>query len=140
MIQRLPKASAIASLSEVCVPLSFTRLYNRLLRLGIAAALPGRAAIDSPLRRAFDNVQIQIDATTSIKPSLPHETDTFGYISPTQARLVHSLAEEGAAMTRKRLDDSRLIDVVQINGKKARDCTQMKCKLIGEFYYKLTEL
>ena len=74
MIQRLPKASAIASLSEVCVPLSFTRLYNRLLRLGIAAALPGRAAIDSPLRRAFDNVQIQIDATTSIKPSWPHET------------------------------------------------------------------
>jgi hypothetical protein len=50
--------------------------------------------------------------------------DTFGYISPTQARLVHSLAEEGAAMTIKRLDDSRLIE----------------CKLIREFYYKLTEL
>jgi hypothetical protein len=43
-------------------------------------------------------------------------------------------------MTRKRLDDSRSMDVVQINGKKARDCTPDECELIGEFYYKLTEL
>ena len=43
-------------------------------------------------------------------------------------------------MARKRLDDSRLMDVVQINGKKARDCTPDECELIGEFYYKLTEL
>jgi hypothetical protein len=40
--------------------LFFTRLYNRLLRPGLAAALPGQAAIDTPLRRAFDNVQIQL--------------------------------------------------------------------------------
>ena len=32
------------------------------------------------------------------------------------------------------------MDVVQINGKKARDCTPRECELIGEFYYKLTEL
>jgi hypothetical protein len=43
-------------------------------------------------------------------------------------------------MTRKRLDDNRLMDVVQINGKKARDCTPDECELIGEFYCKLTEL
>jgi hypothetical protein len=43
-------------------------------------------------------------------------------------------------MSRKRLDDDRLMDVVQINGKKARDCTPDECELIGEFYYKLTEL
>jgi hypothetical protein len=43
-------------------------------------------------------------------------------------------------MTRKRPDDNRLMDVVQINGKKARDCTPTECELIGEFYYKLTEL
>jgi hypothetical protein len=48
--------------------------------------------------------------------------------------LLHTLRGEGASMTRKRLDDNRLMDVVQINGKKARDCTPDECKLIGEFY------
>ena len=43
-------------------------------------------------------------------------------------------------MARGRLDDNRSMDVVQINGKKARDCTPHECELIGEFYYKLTEL
>ena len=43
-------------------------------------------------------------------------------------------------MVRGRIDDNRSMDVVQINGKKARDCTPHECELIGEFYYKLTEL
>jgi hypothetical protein len=43
-------------------------------------------------------------------------------------------------MARGRLDDNRSMDVVQINGKKARDCTPHECELIGQFYYKLTEL
>jgi hypothetical protein len=43
-------------------------------------------------------------------------------------------------MTRKRLDDNRLMDVVQINGKKASDCTPGECELIGEVYYEHTEL
>jgi hypothetical protein len=43
-------------------------------------------------------------------------------------------------MVRRHIDDNRSMDVVQINGKKARDCTPRDCELIGEFYYKLTEL
>ena len=43
-------------------------------------------------------------------------------------------------MVRGRMDDDRLMDVVQINGKKARDCTPRECELIGEFYYKFIEL
>ena len=38
------------------------------------------------------------------------------------------------------LRQKRLMDVIQINGKKARDCTPSECELIGEFYYKLGEL
>ena len=41
-------------------------------------------------------------------------------------------------MVRGRIE--RSMDVVQINGKKARDCTPRECELIGEFYYKLIEL
>jgi hypothetical protein len=52
--------------------LFFTRLYNRLLRPGVAAALPGHSAIDSPLRRAFDNIQTQLSAILLMK------LDTFG--------------------------------------------------------------
>jgi hypothetical protein len=43
-------------------------------------------------------------------------------------------------MVRGPIDDNRSMDVVQINGKKARDCTPRECELIGEFYYKLIEL
>ena len=43
-------------------------------------------------------------------------------------------------MVRGCIDDNRSMDVIQINGKKARDCTPRECELIGEFYYKLTEL
>jgi hypothetical protein len=46
---------------------------------------------------------------------------------------------ERATMARQRPDNNGLMDV-QINGKKARDCTPDECELIGEFYYKLTEL
>jgi hypothetical protein len=43
-------------------------------------------------------------------------------------------------MVRGPMDDNRLMDVVQINRKKARDCTPCECELIGKFYYKLIEL
>src|SRR6516225_54136 len=46
----------------------------------------------------------------------------------------------GVTMVRGRIDYNRSMDVVQINGKKARDCTPRECEVIGEFYYKLTEL
>ena len=42
--------------------LFFTRLYNRLLRPGLAAVLPEMRAIDAPLKRAFDNINAQVNA------------------------------------------------------------------------------
>jgi DNA-binding HxlR family transcriptional regulator len=44
------------------VALFYTRLYNRLLRPGLAAALPALRAINSPLRRAFEALAAKIDA------------------------------------------------------------------------------
>ena len=41
--------------------LFFTRAYNRLLRPGLAAALPGRRSSETPLKRAFDAVDRQIN-------------------------------------------------------------------------------
>jgi DNA-binding HxlR family transcriptional regulator len=43
--------------------LFFTRLYNRLLRPGLAAALPTLRAADGPLKRAFDTVNAQINVS-----------------------------------------------------------------------------
>ena len=42
-------------------------------------------------------------------------------------------------MTMERVEEI-IDDVVQINGKKARDCTDTECDLIVEFYYKRNEL
>jgi hypothetical protein len=42
--------------------LFFTRAYNRILRPGLAAALPGLRAIDAPLKRAFDKCAAQLNA------------------------------------------------------------------------------
>ena len=39
-------------------------------------------------------------------------------------------------MTRECLEEI-IDDVIQINGKKARDCTDAECDLIVEFHYKL---
>jgi hypothetical protein len=43
------------------VALFFTRTYNRLLRPGLAAALPALRSIATPLRRAFDALTAEID-------------------------------------------------------------------------------
>lgn len=43
--------------------LFFTRLYNRLLRPGLAAALPNLRAVATPLKRAFDKFDAQITAS-----------------------------------------------------------------------------
>jgi hypothetical protein len=40
----------------------FTRVYNRLLRPGLAAALPGLRAVDNPLKRAFHKLEKQLSA------------------------------------------------------------------------------
>jgi hypothetical protein len=42
------------------VALFFTRTYNRILRPGLAAALPTLRVIDAPLKRAFDKIDTQI--------------------------------------------------------------------------------
>jgi hypothetical protein len=43
------------------VALFFTRTYNRLLRPGLAAALPALRSITTPMKRAFDALTAQID-------------------------------------------------------------------------------
>ena len=44
------------------VALFFTRTYNRILRPGLAAALPNLRAINAPLKRAFDKLDTQLNA------------------------------------------------------------------------------
>jgi hypothetical protein len=65
MIERIPKTFRYrVTQYGFRAALFFTRLYNRLLRPGLAAAIPGHAAIDTPLRRAFDKVNDQVAAWT----------------------------------------------------------------------------
>jgi hypothetical protein len=45
------------------VALFFTRAYNRLLRPGLAAALPVLRAVATPLKRAFDLIDAQLGAS-----------------------------------------------------------------------------
>src|SRR5207302_10272382 len=42
--------------------LFFTRTYNRILRPGLALALPSLRAFDAPLKRAFDKIDTQLNA------------------------------------------------------------------------------
>jgi hypothetical protein len=53
--------------------------------------------------------------------------------------MAYTISGKGATMIRERLEEI-IDDVVQINGKKARDCTDAECDLIIEFYHKLAEL
>ena len=53
--------------------LFFTRTYNRLLRPGLAAALPALRAVNAPLKRAFDKIDAQINACQP-RPTRPHKT------------------------------------------------------------------
>jgi hypothetical protein len=62
------------------VALFFTRIYNRLLRPGLAAALPALRAIASPLKSAFDELTAQINACIShaqLAPKLDTPTPTL---------------------------------------------------------------
>jgi DNA-binding HxlR family transcriptional regulator len=45
--------------------LFFTRAYNRLLRPGLAAAIPHLRAVTAPLKRAFDKIDAQIATATN---------------------------------------------------------------------------
>ena len=61
LIERLPKSFRYRVTEfGFRAALFFTRAYNRLLRPGLAAALPGSHAIDVNLTRAFDKVDAQV--------------------------------------------------------------------------------
>ena len=57
--------------------LFFTRTYNRLLRPGLAAALPALHAIDGPLKRAFDRIDAQVNGMDQPSPTRRTKLDTF---------------------------------------------------------------
>lgn len=63
LIERTPKSFRyrVTDLG-LRLALFFTRTYNRLLRPGLAAALPALRAVASPLKRAFDALAAKIDA------------------------------------------------------------------------------
>jgi hypothetical protein len=64
LIERVPKSFRYrVTQLGLRVALFFTRAYNRLLRPGLAAALPSLRAIATPLRRAFDLIDAQLHAS-----------------------------------------------------------------------------
>ena len=87
MIERLPKSFRYrVTATGLRAALFFTRAYNRLLRPGIATAIPTVGAVTTPLKRAFDNVGTQINRTPDSK------LDTFTLSGPTQAGLDHPIS------------------------------------------------
>ncbi len=63
LIERLPHSFRYRVTSfGFRAALFFTRVYNRLLRPGLAAALPGLHTIDGSLKRAFDKVDAEVNA------------------------------------------------------------------------------
>jgi DNA-binding transcriptional ArsR family regulator len=63
LVERLPKSFRYRVTDVgLRIALFFTRTYNRLLRPGLADALPALRAIASPLQRAFDTLIGQLDA------------------------------------------------------------------------------
>ena len=61
LIERLPNSFRYrVTATGFRVALFFTRAYNRILRPGLAAALPNLNAVATPLKRAFNNVEAQI--------------------------------------------------------------------------------
>jgi len=66
MIERIPKTHRYCvTAMGLRAALFFTRSYARVLRSGLAFALPGHRAVDTPLKRSFDNVEKEIQAWTN---------------------------------------------------------------------------
>jgi hypothetical protein len=61
MIERLPNTTATTS--PMRAALFFTRAYNRLLRPGLAAALPAHRAVPTSLKQAFDKIDARLSAS-----------------------------------------------------------------------------
>jgi hypothetical protein len=66
MIERVPRTHRyrVTSLG-LRAALFFTRSYTRILRSGLAFAVPGHRAVDTPLKRCFDNLEKEIQAWTN---------------------------------------------------------------------------
>jgi hypothetical protein len=63
LIQRVPRTFRYrVTQFGLRVALFFTRAYNRFFRPGLAAAVPGLRAVDTPLKRAFHKLDTQISA------------------------------------------------------------------------------
>src|SRR6266446_4999078 len=61
LIERIPKTFRYrVTQFGLRVALFFTRTYNRLLRPGLAAALPEKRSIETSLQRAFDNLDTKV--------------------------------------------------------------------------------
>ena len=61
LIERIPKTFRYrVTQFGLRVALFFTRTYNRLLRPGLAAALPGKRSLETSLQRAFDNLDTKV--------------------------------------------------------------------------------
>ncbi len=67
--------------------LFFTRAYNRISDRVWAAALPALRAIHGPLKRAFDNIDAQVNTWANQVNSSPAKLDTFTPSVVTQAEL-----------------------------------------------------
>ena len=63
MIERVPTTHryCVTSLG-LRAALFFTRSYTRILRSGLAFAVPGHRAVDTSLKRCFDNIEKEIQA------------------------------------------------------------------------------
>src|SRR6202049_4089603 len=77
LIERLPKSFRYRVTEfGFRTALFFTRVYNRILRPGLAAALPNLRAVDAPLKRAFDQIDARvsqwIDQTQLAASNLTH--------------------------------------------------------------------
>jgi hypothetical protein len=77
LIERIPNSFRYrVTDAGLRIALFFTRAYNRLLRPGLAAALPTLSAVTTPLQRAFNMLTRQIDAAVKganlAKPNLTH--------------------------------------------------------------------
>jgi hypothetical protein len=61
LIERLPKSFRYRVTEfGFRAAMFFTRVYNRILRPGLAAALPNLRAKDTPLKRAFDQIDTRV--------------------------------------------------------------------------------
>ena len=61
LIERLPKSFRYRVTEfGFRAALFFTRVYNRILRPGLAAALPNLRAVNAPLKRAFDQIDTRV--------------------------------------------------------------------------------